>query len=420
MKNFKIKDKILFFTVAFVFLFALLIDVCSQEIISRMMEADIYKTINGVCCETSYILKEKYSTDFRIEEEKLIAGDTVLSNELEFLDHLKEHFESEISIFYGNKRYLTTIRGRNGLRITGTVQDNEKIISTVFRGETYQARNVMINGDKYYGVYRPLWNSSNEICGMVFAGISTSSVTNTKIHLLFTILLISAVSCLVGILIVSVFTNRMCMDLYYIRVFLDRLSKNEMDISLNESVLQRHDEIGELGVHSVHISRNITELMNTDPLTHLMNRRSGLQLIKTTCNRNVMDSRPLTFAMGDIDFFKQVNDTYGHAIGDDVLIKISDIIKDMCASPDFAIRWGGEEFLLVMHKTQEETVEVLEQIRTCVEKLDFAAQDKIFRVTITFGVSPFTPGEDSYDTIHRADTNLYKGKESGRNTIISE
>ena len=73
MKNFKIKDKILFFTVAFVFLFALLIDVCSQEIIARMMEADIYKTINGVCRETSYILKKKYSADFRIEEEKLIA-----------------------------------------------------------------------------------------------------------------------------------------------------------------------------------------------------------------------------------------------------------------------------------------------------------------------------------------------------------
>lgn len=420
MKRFKIRDKILFFTVLSVCLFFVLIDVFAQGIISHMMESNIYKTINGVCNETSHLIEQKYSADFRFEEGKLFAGEAVLSDDTEFLDTLKRHFDSEVTIFYGNMRCLTTIRDGDGCRLTGTVQDDDKIISAVFRGGTYQSRDVMINGEKYYGVYNPLVNSSGAVCGMVFAGISTESVMRTKKHLFLAMLLISSLSCAAGVFVVSVFTDRLCRDLYYIRVFLDRLSKNEMGISLNEKVLSRNDEIGELGFHSVEISRNITALMNTDPLTHLMNRRSGVRLLESICRRSVKDTRPLTFAMGDIDFFKHVNDTYGHAAGDDVLIKVSRTIKELCPDPDRAVRWGGEEFLLVLHKDCAQALETLEQIRSRVEALVFQSEEGTFRVTITFGVASFEPGEDFQKTIRRADANLYIGKESGRNRIIAE
>lgn len=420
MKYFKIRDKILFFTVLFVCLHSVLIGVFAQGIISHMMESNIYKTINGVCNETSHLIGQKYSADFRFEEGRLFAGEAVLSDDTEFLDTLKRHFDSEVSIFYGNVRCLTTIRGGDGRRLTGTVQDDDKIVSAVFRGGTYQARDVVINGEKYYGVYHPLMNSSGAACGMVFAGISTESVMRTKTHLFLVILLISFLSCAAGVFVVSVFTDRLCRDLYYIRIFLDRLSKNEMEISLNQKVLSRNDEIGELGFHSVEISRNITALMNTDPLTHLMNRRSGVRLLESTCRRSVKDTRPLTLAMGDIDFFKRVNDTYGHAAGDDVLIKVSRTIKELCPDPDRAMRWGGEEFLLVLNKDRAQALETLEQIRSRVEALVFQSEEGTFRVTITFGVASFEPGEDFQKTIRRADANLYIGKESGRNQIIAE
>lgn len=421
MESLNLRNKILFSTVIFVFLISVLVDISSQGIISNMMEYNIYKTINGVCHETAYILKQKYSADFHLEDGRLFAGNVDLSEDIELFDTLKQHFDSEISIFYSNVRYLTTIRGIDGQRLNGTVQDDKDILDAVFLdGKMYQARNVMINGDKYYGVYRPLRDSSNVICGMIFAGISNDSVSRTKRHLFLTVFLISILACVAGIVVVSIFTKRMCRDLYYIREFLDRLSKNEMEIALNESVLSRHDEIGELGVHSVEISRNITELMNTDPLTHLMNRRSGIQLIEATCRRNTTNSRPLTFAMGDIDFFKQVNDTYGHAAGDDVLVKVSGVISRLCSAPDFVIRWGGEEFLIVMNKTCEQAAETLEEIRSRVESFSFSSDEGTFSVTITFGVTLFEPGEDSRKTISRADANLYVGKEAGRNRIVAD
>ncbi|MDE5899642.1 MAG: diguanylate cyclase, partial [Treponemataceae bacterium] len=387
-KRFKIRDKMLCITILFISLFAVLIDAFAQNIILDTMERNIYKNINGVCNEAIYFIRKNYSADFHVSDGRLYAGNRMLSGDSGFLDALKRNFDAEISVFYGNVRYLTTIQDEKGRLLVHTVQDEPDILNAVFQGESYQAKDVLINGGRYYGVYNPLENSVGEVCGMVFAGVSETGLVRTKRALLLAIVIISVCLCAVIVFIVSLFTDRLCRDLECIRSFLDRLSRNEMNISIDERLLRRNDEVGELGLHSMEISRNIMELMNKDPLTSLYNRRSGEQLLSALCrNLALPGGRNLTFVMGDIDFFKSVNDTCGHSMGDAVLVSVAEIIRNCCPEPDFVIRWGGEEFLLILNAGKDGAVQTLCSIKDGLASVPFHTDGGDFHVTMTFGVS---------------------------------
>ncbi|MBE5865370.1 MAG: GGDEF domain-containing protein [Lachnospiraceae bacterium] len=116
----------------------------------------------------------------------------------------------------------------------------------------------------------------------------------------------------------------------------------------------------------------------------------------------------------DIDFFKKVNDTYGHEAGDKVLIYLTRILKNIVRGTDYVIRWGGEEFLIIMPGcTEEQAFRVAEKIREKVELSD----NGICKVTISVGVAPYKGG-DYHIAIKNADDALYKAKGSGRNKVV--
>ena len=124
-------------------------------------------------------------------------------------------------------------------------------------------------------------------------------------------------------------------------------------------------------------------------------------------------------AMGDIDFFKKVNDTYGHDAGDLILRDISDLLVAFMGDRGLVSRWGGEEFLLVFIDLNGD--EVFTELDTFLHRLakrsfDFKGTD--ISVTMTFGVSEYDAGPDFTKTIKEADEKLYIGKQSGRNRVI--
>lgn len=120
--------------------------------------------------------------------------------------------------------------------------------------------------------------------------------------------------------------------------------------------------------------------------------------------------------MMDIDRFKNVNDTFGHDIGDRVLKHLVSTVKYSIRSEDLLIRWGGEEFLLI---TETESIETLrrmaEHVRQRVENEPFAVVGK---VTCSFGITLHIPNESVDQTLKRADIALYKAKENGRNRVV--
>jgi diguanylate cyclase (GGDEF)-like protein len=124
--------------------------------------------------------------------------------------------------------------------------------------------------------------------------------------------------------------------------------------------------------------------------------------------------------MFDLDFFKKVNDTYGHTAGDAVLKHVAKVIMDCTRSTDIAARYGGEEFVvLISQPGRAMAMKVAERIRKCIEKSKIKYKDVIIRITISGGVACYDPGVDTSDDVmlERVDKALYQSKQNGRNRI---
>jgi len=161
--------------------------------------------------------------------------------------------------------------------------------------------------------------------------------------------------------------------------------------------------------------RELEKLATTDKLTEAYNRTKFDEIIDREIERFRRYNEPLSLLMFDIDNFKDVNDTYGHSIGDFVLKKIADIAKETIRKIDYLVRWGGEEFMIISPETNLEKARALaERLRRTIENYGF---NKVGKVTVSFGVTEFKK-EDTKDTfIMRADKIMYQAKIKGKNRV---
>ncbi len=156
---------------------------------------------------------------------------------------------------------------------------------------------------------------------------------------------------------------------------------------------------------------------NTDQLTGLFNRRRAYDYLKEV--RNVTDASFVSVAMGDIDFFKKVNDTYGHDAGDEVLRAVADIMRAQCRSTSVISRWGGEEFLIILPECNGDNAFIaIERLRNAVQKNVINVDGTEIKVTMTFGIAEFGITSNIDGVIKEADEKLYYGKTHGRNQVI--
>jgi diguanylate cyclase (GGDEF)-like protein/PAS domain S-box-containing protein len=163
------------------------------------------------------------------------------------------------------------------------------------------------------------------------------------------------------------------------------------------------------------MEEELKRLSITDNLTQAYNRSKYREVIKIEIERTKRSRRPLSVAMFDIDRFKEVNDAYGHAVGDYVLKTLSQIAKRNVRDIDYLIRWGGEEFLVIALDTDLSGAEVMaEKIRKTIENYNF---DKVGRVTVSFGVTQFKQDDTEDSFMKRADDALYQAKGKGRNRV---
>ncbi len=159
----------------------------------------------------------------------------------------------------------------------------------------------------------------------------------------------------------------------------------------------------------------------TDSLTGLFNRRTFLKKIENEAMRTKRNHKPFSILFGDIDFFKKINDTHGHAAGDDVLIKISKLLNTEKREIDQVARWGGEEFLILLPETDlKGAVQFGNKIREQVSAKPLIFEDQEIPITMSFGVSKYSGDTPIEKTIDQADQRLYLAKNSGRNKVVSE
>ena len=163
----------------------------------------------------------------------------------------------------------------------------------------------------------------------------------------------------------------------------------------------------------------LVEMATRDSLTGLLNRRETLRRIGQEHSRAGRLSKPFSVIMIDIDHFKVINDTRGHAAGDDVLKTLSRKIREVVRDYDIVCRYGGEEFLVVTPEADGEiSWEVAERLRCEMEEMSFTVgDDSAIRFTISAGVAQWKKGESVEQLIARADTALYEAKNAGRNQV---
>lgn len=157
-----------------------------------------------------------------------------------------------------------------------------------------------------------------------------------------------------------------------------------------------------------------------DPLTSLHTRRFMNDHMERLllCHEREKD-KYLAIVFFDIDYFKNVNDSYGHSCGDEVLLRVSGIIKHISRPDDLCIRYGGEEFVVILLSDNIDTAEkYADRVRIEVNNLSFNCKNIDFSISLSAGIAIRESEEDFYMTLQRADENLYKAKKQGRNCVV--
>lgn len=164
-------------------------------------------------------------------------------------------------------------------------------------------------------------------------------------------------------------------------------------------------------------ARVLNNLIARDSLTGLFNHTYILDKLKQACRQAQSKQQPLSFAMVDIDFFKKINDNYGHPVGDKVILALSLFLNQRLRSTDSIGRYGGEEFAVILPNTNaEQAMTVMNNIRQVFSQLDHSADDKEFQVSFSCGICSFN-GSNADKIIEHADQALYRAKKQGRNNV---
>lgn len=193
-------------------------------------------------------------------------------------------------------------------------------------------------------------------------------------------------------------------------------------ISSYISTIKENEE--SLRIEKENVDKAFEQLKNVaylDYLTSLWNRRAMYGRIAEEFSRCSRKKSSFVVILGDIDHFKNINDTYGHDCGDLVLKQLSELMKRSVRSEDSISRWGGEEFLILGTSCEiSEGITLAEKLRSTIEGLEIVFNKETLKVTMTFGVSVFDAEKSIDETIKEADSFLYFGKQRTRNCVISK
>ena len=194
----------------------------------------------------------------------------------------------------------------------------------------------------------------------------------------------------------------------------DSFDVGDLDFILNLS------EFIAMSISNAVLYEQANKLAVTDGLTGISNRQSVEKSLQIEFERSKRYNSPLSLILLDVDHFKDVNDTYGHQKGDEILIAFASLLKKACRANDIAARYGGEEFLMILPQSNAQgAFKIAERVREEMMKISFTGNKSNFTVTVSCGVAEFNKDYGSINKlIGAADQALYKAKNGGRNKTI--
>ena len=205
---------------------------------------------------------------------------------------------------------------------------------------------------------------------------------------------------------------------WFSEIWESRHKKEFSDAEINLCTILSQQAV--IALENAHMFDQVKHYASHDELTGLYNRRWLLELAQAEFNRCIRYDRSISLLMLDIDNFKNFNDTYGHAIGDEVLQAVANFCKESMRDSDFLGRYGGEEFVLVLTETLQEEAKIFaERLRKNIAKTMIPTDKGELSVTVSIGLAEndgITPNLEKL--IDRADQAMYVAKKKGRNRIV--
>ena len=390
-----------------------------------LIKKNVYYEIRSGMENEAYTLANTYDVMYPGYYELVKAGNLMalkkgehyLTND--FIDNIKEDTGLEITIFYNDIRMITTLYSNNK-RITGSKMNSAIKKDVLENGYSKFYDDVRIEEERFFAYYLPVHNGSENIIG----AICILKPAN-QIYSKFAKQVIPLIAMIIAGVVIITYLNylyfgKLNKNFKHIRNFLGEVTGGNLKAEMNREALAREDEIGDVAKASVNMQRSLRNLIVKDSLTDLYNRRYCNQNLKNLSEQYIKTGEPYTLAIADIDFFKKVNDTYGHTAGDEVLVSVAQIMKKSMAGKGFAARWGGEEFLLVYTGCDmETTLTYLEMLVEAIREMCVEYGDKVIKITISIGVA--TGNGDSVDKVLcTADNRLYHAKKEGRDRVVSD
>ena len=371
-----------------------------------------------------FVFDEFYTGEYRIEETgeegeiEIYKGEQKLNGENTLMAKMSELLDIDVSIFIEDTRILTTLVDSDGNSAMGTKAATVVKNEVLETGESVFYDNVVVYDKKSFAYYTPLKDANDEIIGMIAVCRTAEDVQEEVFKYVLPIIIICAVVAVFFGFIMVHGGNKLAGRIFKMDKYMNRLANGEFDSEMPRELMLKDDEIKHLAMDGKRMAGSLKKLVEYDALTELNNRRSADRKLGEIRVKAVEVGMKYCVCIADIDFFKKVNDTYGHEMGDVILKSVADKLKAGMLGKGFSARWGGEEFLLIFENreldiAQRELSMIMDEVRTIY------VPDTDRQITMSFGLTALVPGETTDETLKRADDNLYEAKETGRNQIIS-
>ena len=399
----------------------LLIAVLGSHTFTQAMYKEVALELQYVASNTTTLLDTAYPGDYELrgsEALSLYKGEKDITRDYSLIDQIHEDTELDITVFYQDTRILTTVLGSDGQRIVGTGAAETILNDVLYTGNARFYNNAMVGTETYFSYYMPLNNSDGTTVGMLFVGKPRIEVDKAVQKCLYPLLLAVGLTIVIMSLCLAYYTKSLVNVLVKIRNYATAVSAGNLDAALPASVLERDDELGEIGSSIQSMHRSLRTMVDQDGLTGLYNCRCANRKLEQALQKASEKGTPMCLALTDIDYFKKINDTYGHACGDLVLKQVAHTLKTHIRKHGFVARWGGEEFLIVLEDTKlNDAKQILEELRIAISRSTVSYEGQSIYINVTIGVTE-NNGSSPDNLLSMADDALYKGKTAGRNRVV--
>ncbi len=417
----------LFRTVLSIVLMGIVFLCASLAIYSRALQKEMRGDLTHVSHMILTYYDDMYPGDYNLlldeanERSFLQKGDVIISDDTAFVDDVARETDTDITIFFYDTRMVSTLKDSDGKSIVNTIANNKITTEVLIRGRESFFNDVEIGKIRYCAMYTPIFASGGTCVGMIGVARPYSETFGYVYRLSAVYAAIIAIAGALAALWMTAYTSTLVKHLDKLKDFLGDIASGHLDGELDQSLLNREDEVGDMGRCALFVRGSLKKLVERDPLTNLNNRRSGHIKFDQIRRMARKYGQKYCIAMGDIDHFKSVNDTYGHDAGDAVLKEVARILSDRMAGKGTVIRWGGEEFLFIIEEMPlEEARDFLWNTLYAIRATSVEYGGQTITFTMSYGIVEGNQDISADAEITAADELLYYAKEHGRNRVCSE